>query len=465
MRLDVRGRRQPAAVAGRELPRAGQPARRLRQADRGGGRHHRCVRRPAPPRHHGDSRPRPADRRARRFDRGRRGQSGPPRGAERRGLLLPPLHRRRTQRVLPPRPPGLQGRQGVRLRPRRRHRPHRMVAPLGPLDERALPPLALRLPAPRRARPGDRQSAHRRHLPAARLHRRHHRGRPVRPPAGPRAELRRRRHGVVPAIGAGPARPAPRAPGPGAAQPSPAHPRPDVPHRRSQRHRLLGPGRRRHHRVAGRAHAVQARRRHRQPRGRPGRHGHHPADRLSQAARRPEAAGRRQPRTGRLRLLRPPGAEPGGRRLLHQPRRLRRPSRLRGRRPPPRPDRPLRAERLLPARRSARHLHGRRRLRRPGPRPHDLREPAPARLRESRLLRPRSRRSAVRSHLLLHRGHELRRGAGRRRRPAAGLRGAAERVPPLCAARPLDSHRQRQLLRRHDVPGGRVAHHAAERPA
>src|SRR5260221_12336100 len=48
---------------------------------------------------------------------------------------------------------------------------------VGPLDERGVPPLALRLPAARCARAGDRESASRRHFPAAWLHRGDHRDR------------------------------------------------------------------------------------------------------------------------------------------------------------------------------------------------------------------------------------------------------------------------------------------------
>ena len=62
----------------------------------------------------------------------------------------------------------------------------RLAAPERALVQRGLPPLALQLPDPHRARARRAISAHRGDLSAAGLHRRHHRRRPVRLAARPR---------------------------------------------------------------------------------------------------------------------------------------------------------------------------------------------------------------------------------------------------------------------------------------
>ena len=126
--------------------------------------------------------------------------------------------------------------------------------------QRRLPPLALQLPDPHGARARRQASAHRRHLPAARLHRRHHR-------QGLLGSQRAReclvtRNGVTCQGTVNPqvaelrdAIAAAKTPASGTAD------RPDLPVGRRERHRLLRPRRRRDRRENHRARAVQPRRR------------------------------------------------------------------------------------------------------------------------------------------------------------------------------------------------------------
>ncbi len=94
---------------------------------------------------------------------------------------------------------------------------------------------------------------------------------------------------------------------------------------------------------------------------------------------------------------------------------------------------------------------GRREL--PRRRAHDLRGRPPGSLRRPRRVRTRAERSRLRPGLLCGGRPELPQEPGRRRRAAVALRPQRARVPPLCAARALDPHRQRQLFHRHDLPG------------
>ena len=166
------------------------------------------------------------------------------------------------------------------------------------------------------------------HLPAARLHRRDHRGRPVQVAGRQRLPGARR----LRRLGAAAARPVAghaRQGAPADAGP-PARPRPA--HGRRKRHQVRRPRRRRHHQHRHRAHAVQP--------GRPacdGAAGAGPprpgfARQLRQASQRAEAAGRRQPVPRRLRVLRPSG-DAGRRALPRRPRRPRHPSGFHRRRP------------------------------------------------------------------------------------------------------------------------------------
>ncbi len=80
----------------------------------------------------------------------------------------------------------------------------------------------------------------------------------------------------------------------------------------------------------------------------------------------------------------------------------------------------------------------------------------------ARRLRARGHRSGLRPRMLLAEGRELQRRSGRGRDLAAGLQPAAERIPPLRIARPLDQDRERQLLHRHDVPARPAGDRAAQ---
>src|SRR5712691_7387246 len=64
--------------------------------------------------------------------------------------------------------------------------------------------------------------------------------------------------------------------------------------------------------------------------------------------------------------------------------------------------------------------------------------------------------------MLLGRRQQLRARCGGVGQLAAGLRAAAKRVPALRAARPLDPHRERQLLHGDDLSARAVVDEAAE---
>src|SRR2546430_869105 len=65
--------------------------------------------------------------------------------------------------------------------------------------------------------------------------------------------------------------------------------------------------------------------------------------------------------------------------------------------------------------------------------------------------RARGRRSRFRSRMLFGQGRDLREQPDEGRDGSDDLRLSGERVPPLCVARALDSHGERQLLHRHDL--------------
>ncbi len=245
LRLELRRRRRHPAADRRGLQRRGAPAGALRARHQRHGRRRR-RRRLGDARRRRDPGARPADRGSRRLHRRRRRQSRPPDHARRRGLLLPPLPRRHAQRVFPPRPHRLPRRQELRGDGLRRR-----TAGLGQarrtLAQPGLPSLALRLSAAHRARARDREPARRGHVPAARLHRRDHRGRTARHGARARAQLHAGPQLHQP--GARPDRPAAAMAQPRETAPSRPRARSRAAHGRSERHRFLRAGRRRHHRV------------------------------------------------------------------------------------------------------------------------------------------------------------------------------------------------------------------------
>ena len=102
--------------------------------------------------------------------RGGRRQSGPAGRAVRRGLLLPPLHHRGAQRILPAGPRRLQRRPHLRERARGK-RPRGVERARRALAEPGVPPLALRLSVAHRVGARGREPACRGDVPAARLHR------------------------------------------------------------------------------------------------------------------------------------------------------------------------------------------------------------------------------------------------------------------------------------------------------
>ena len=229
-------------------------------------RRHRAAGRHRPARRDRDPGARRADRRARRLDRRRRRQSRPPGAALRRRFLLPPLPRRRDQRVLPARTRRLQRQpllrdRGIGPACRRLGAPERALAfaaraiarstatRCAPRSgsrsrTRASPSPSFRSPAPaRRSRPA---SSARSASPNARA-------RAPTPPA--RRRRARRSPTLTEALATARKHRADRTPRPRAA------------HHRRQRHPVRRAGRRRHHRGAHRAAVVRPQRPHRLGRG------------------------------------------------------------------------------------------------------------------------------------------------------------------------------------------------------
>ena len=195
-------------------------------------------------------------RRPRRQHRLRRGQSGPRDRALRRRFLLPQLSEQRDHAVLPPEPRRVQGRTGLRSAGHAAE----LAAQQRAVAQFRLSPLAVQLPDPHRARARRAISAHRGHLSAARLHRRHDPRRADRPATRarmPADEIRRQLpgHGQR-ATG----RIARRACGCEEASARPQA-RSDPAVDRRQRHQFFRTGRRRDRGYADRARAVQAKRR------------------------------------------------------------------------------------------------------------------------------------------------------------------------------------------------------------
>ena len=152
--------------------------------------------------------------------------------------------------VLPAEPRRLQGRSRLRGAGYARQ----LATLQRALAQLALPPLALQLPGPHRARARGALHPYRRHLSAARLHRRQHQRRPTRLAARPRMPARqvRRLQHQRECPGRGVARGAHR----GQETPAGSQSRSGAALDRRQRRLLLRPRRRRHRRYRDRARAV-----------------------------------------------------------------------------------------------------------------------------------------------------------------------------------------------------------------
>ena len=406
-----------------------------------------------------------SDRGTGRLGRRRRRQSGPAGRARRRGLLLPPLPRLGARaNISGPSRAGYKGDKACDDSTAGSH--HRGRAewkqPRRALDVRGLPPLALRLPDAHRARARGREPARIAvtFLPLACT------GATIEAGLfGPQARQRMPGHRTLRRHGAGADRPScSELLDDGAQAARRPHARSRAAHRRRQRHQVLRPRRRRHHQLRRRAHAVQPGR----PCSPPCREAQRILDRdfpadfaKLRAALKPLVGGNLSRVVfvsyGHPALERG-AACPGGRDGLRRASGVQRRRRAAAQR-----------DRLRLGRNSCRRLKALARceagtaVREPRHRPHDL------------------RRSPIRRHSPVTasarapnddpefdrecfsptgKSFERRSGGGRDR--AAGLRAAAARVPPLCAARALDPHRQRQLLHRDDLSARAAVDAAAE---
>ena len=134
---------------------------------------------------------RSADRRAWQLNRRRRRQSRPPgRARPTKASASASSSARPAANISGPAAPATRA-TALAIRSRRTGTARCLEQTRRALAERRVPSLALQLSDARRAGARRRASADRRDIPAARLHRRDHRGRPARPAARARARLRR----------------------------------------------------------------------------------------------------------------------------------------------------------------------------------------------------------------------------------------------------------------------------------
>ena len=172
LRLELRRRQRRAAPVDHPLRRRGEAARRLRTADdrerrrRAAGRH-RATRR------HRHRRARRADRRHGRLDRRRRRQSRPAGAALRRRLLLPALPRRQRSEYYRPGRDGFTGNKSCAARPRDDAGAGNWARQSARWESGPCHRSLYSYQTAHRARAGGREPASGRHLPAARLLRRH----------------------------------------------------------------------------------------------------------------------------------------------------------------------------------------------------------------------------------------------------------------------------------------------------
>ena len=332
----------------------------------------------------------------------------------------------RARRIFPAEPARLQGRQGLRRQPGRlADLGRRLEQPRRPLDVGGLPPFAVRLSASHRAGARGREPAHRRHLPAARLQRRHDRERPVRlagrqrlparPDAAP-ARCRRRSSScrtcsTRPASSCRAAsstsscsRSAPTTSNSPASSPTSS----SAPASSARCSTRAASSRR-----CRRRRAILDRELPQQ---------------LRQAPQRAQAAGRRQPVARRLCLLRPSG---DGTATRPAPADATASTSIR--RSPPTATRLKNVtdfvlNEFLPTREGAGALRGRAEVRQSRHRPHDLRRCPSGGVRQSRHLRALAAGSGVRPRMLL----------GRRQRASSPIRWRRANSPLVCSLRPSD---------------------------